>query len=161
MSTWVASKETGACFHFLVNPCRIMLFFWIHCWLQNIPDIYQACNVSFLNFHNLQSWSFGVLVSAVKLNQYHSCWCHHQTWCWHYISDIKVHRANMGPIWGRQAQVGPMLAPWTLLSGMVALSLLSMQKDFNLLCNVCVQKWCKMHTTQICISQKKISMKAL
>ena len=23
----------------------------------------------------------------------------------------------MGPIWGRQTQVGPMLAPWTLLSG--------------------------------------------
>ena len=31
--------------------------------------------------------------------------------------DSNVHRANMGPIWGRQAQVGPMLAPWTLLSG--------------------------------------------
>ena len=31
--------------------------------------------------------------------------------------DSKVHGANMGPIWGRQAQVGPMLAPWTLLSG--------------------------------------------
>ena len=29
--------------------------------------------------------------------------------------DSKVHGANMGPIWGRQ--VGPMLAPWTLLSG--------------------------------------------
>ena len=31
--------------------------------------------------------------------------------------DSKVHGANMGPIWGRQSQVGPMLAPWTLLSG--------------------------------------------
>ena len=29
--------------------------------------------------------------------------------------DSKVHGANMGPIWGRQ--MGPMLAPWTLLSG--------------------------------------------
>ena len=30
------------------------------------------------------------------------------------IPDSKVHGANMGPIWGWQ--VGPMLAPWTLLS---------------------------------------------
>ena len=28
--------------------------------------------------------------------------------------DNKVYGANMGPTWG---QVGPMLAPWTLLSG--------------------------------------------
>ena len=31
--------------------------------------------------------------------------------------DSKVHGANMGPIWGRQDPVGPMLAPWTLLTG--------------------------------------------
>ena len=31
--------------------------------------------------------------------------------------DNKVHGANMGPIWGRQEPDGPMLAPWTLLSG--------------------------------------------
>ena len=31
--------------------------------------------------------------------------------------DNKVHEANMGPIWGRQNPGGPMLAPWTLLSG--------------------------------------------
>ena len=29
----------------------------------------------------------------------------------------KVHGANIGPIWGRQDPGGPMLAPWTLLSG--------------------------------------------
>ena len=32
-------------------------------------------------------------------------------------TDSKVHGANMGPIWGRQDQVGPILAQWTLLSG--------------------------------------------
>ena len=32
-------------------------------------------------------------------------------------TDSKVHGANMGPIWGRQDPGGPMLAPWTLLSG--------------------------------------------
>ena len=31
--------------------------------------------------------------------------------------DSKVHGANMGPTWGRQNPGGPMLAPWTLLSG--------------------------------------------
>ena len=34
------------------------------------------------------------------------------------VTDSKVHGANMGPIWGRQDPGGPMLAPWTLLSGM-------------------------------------------
>ena len=37
--------------------------------------------------------------------------------------DSKVHGANMGPIWGRQDPGGPMLAPWTLLSGYVMHSL--------------------------------------
>ena len=35
--------------------------------------------------------------------------------------DSKVHGANMGPVWGpygaNRTQVGPMMAPWTLLSG--------------------------------------------
>ena len=31
--------------------------------------------------------------------------------------DSKFHGAIMGPIWGRQDPGGPMLAPWTLLSG--------------------------------------------
>ena len=31
--------------------------------------------------------------------------------------DRKVYGANMGPIWGRQDPGGPMLVPWTLLSG--------------------------------------------
>ena len=34
------------------------------------------------------------------------------------IPDSKVHGANMGPTWADRTQVGPMLAPWTLLSGM-------------------------------------------
>ena len=31
--------------------------------------------------------------------------------------DSKVHGANMGPSGADRTQVGPMLAPWTLLSG--------------------------------------------
>ena len=34
---------------------------------------------------------------------------------WEQIS--KVHGANMGPTWDLSAQMGPMLAPWALLSG--------------------------------------------
>ena len=36
-----------------------------------------------------------------------------------YFPDSKVHGAYMGPTWGRQdpTQLGPMLAPWALLSG--------------------------------------------
>ena len=34
-----------------------------------------------------------------------------------YNPDSKVHRAHMGPIWGRQDPGGPHLARWTLLSG--------------------------------------------
>ena len=33
--------------------------------------------------------------------------------------DSKIHGANMGPIWVLSAPDGPMLAPWTLLSGSV------------------------------------------
>ena len=31
--------------------------------------------------------------------------------------DSKDHGANMGPTWVCRPQMGPMLAPWTLLSG--------------------------------------------
>ena len=36
------------------------------------------------------------------------------------VPDIKVHEANMGPPGSCRPQMGPMLAPWTLLSGVVA-----------------------------------------
>ena len=35
------------------------------------------------------------------------------------IPDSKVHGAYMGSTWGRLDPGGPMLAPWTLLSGIV------------------------------------------
>ena len=31
--------------------------------------------------------------------------------------DSKIHGANMGPLGSCRPQMGPMLAPWTLLSG--------------------------------------------
>ena len=36
---------------------------------------------------------------------------------YHIIPHSKVHGAYMGPTWGQQDPGGPMLAPWTLLSG--------------------------------------------
>ena len=35
----------------------------------------------------------------------------------HEYPDSKVHGAKMGPIWVLSPQMGPMLAPWTLLWG--------------------------------------------
>ena len=35
------------------------------------------------------------------------------------VPDNKVHGANMGPTWVLSAQMGPMLATWTLLSGVL------------------------------------------
>ena len=46
--------------------------------------------------------------------------------------DNKVHGANMGPIWGRQDQVGPMLAPWTLLSELFILLKSHILDTYNL-----------------------------
>ena len=36
---------------------------------------------------------------------------------WYDYPDCKVHGANMGPNWVLSAPAGPMLVPWTLLSG--------------------------------------------
>ena len=36
------------------------------------------------------------------------------------VPDSKVHVAHMGPTWVLSPQVGPMLAPWTLLSGVIS-----------------------------------------
>ena len=36
------------------------------------------------------------------------------------VPDSKIHGGNMGPIWADKAHVGPMLAPWTLLSGVTS-----------------------------------------
>ena len=44
------------------------------------------------------------------------CWIKNSD-SWVLSPDSNVHRANMGPIWGRQDPGGPLLAPWTLLSG--------------------------------------------
>ena len=39
------------------------------------------------------------------------------------MQESKVHGANMGPTWVLSAPDGPMLAPWTLLSGMSSIHL--------------------------------------
>ena len=42
------------------------------------------------------------------------------------IPDSKVHVTNMGPTWVLSAPVGPMLAPWTLVSGKSVFSIENM-----------------------------------
>ena len=43
--------------------------------------------------------------------------------------DNKVHGANMGPTWVLSAPGGPMLSPWTLLSGMYISVALELTED--------------------------------
>ena len=44
---------------------------------------------------------------------------------WYDVPDSKVHGANMGPSGADRTQVGPMLAPWTLLSGVQYIMLMT------------------------------------
>ena len=50
------------------------------------------------------------------------------------IPDNKVHGAILGPIWGRQTQVGPMLAAWTLLFG-IHFSIFYSHRNWSILNN--------------------------
>ena len=43
--------------------------------------------------------------------------------------DSKVHGNNMGPTWVLLAKDGPMLVPWTLLSGLLVVSLKKLEKS--------------------------------
>ena len=71
--------------------------------------------------NNLHKHSTGVEIGLLDKPQgglvYGFSCCVDISFSLHYIPDSKVHGANMGPIWGGQDPGGPMLAPWTLLSG--------------------------------------------
>ena len=78
--------------------------------------------VSPLPIHHIQQISMNsprrrcitihILVHCVQRQLYY---CSQVTW--QDNPDSKVHGANMGSIWADRTQVGPMLAPWALLSG--------------------------------------------
>ena len=58
------------------------------------------------------------LLIELKTTQIPTRICSEVDCCWEWMSpDSKVHGANMGPSGAERIQVGPMLAPWTLLSG--------------------------------------------
>ena len=59
--------------------------------------------------------------------------------------DSKVHGANMGPIWDWQDPGGPMLAPWTLLSGYVSTALYRLAPYSGILAFWLI--WFAYHTT--------------
>ena len=60
------------------------------------------------------------------------------------IPDSKIHGDNMGPTWVLSAPDGPMLAPWTLLSGITY----SSTRQSTVWSNVWMQKKWKSHPTQ-------------
>ena len=55
------------------------------------------------------------------------------------IPDNKVHGVNSGPTWVLSAQVGPILAPWTLLSGMLSTECLTIRILFWNMITSCVK----------------------
>ena len=67
------------------------------------------------------------------------------------VPDSEVHGANMGPTWGPpgayRTQVGPMLGPWTLQSGVCSQKLYLLQWSFN-----CIFiTWCNQRARHFCI----------
>ena len=67
---------------------------------------------------------------------WHFCWESEESififWYFYIFPDSKVHMASMGPIWGRQ---DPMLAPWTLLSGLTCWNSFSLKTKICILYN--------------------------
>ena len=68
---------------------------------------------------------------------------HHTWWCLVIDPDSKVHGANMGgPPGSCRPQMGPMLAPWTLLSGdMIAIYSLGSRNLYLTVLTVLVCLW--------------------
>ena len=68
---------------------------------------------------------------------------------WQYAPDSIVHGANMGPPGSCRPQMGPMLAPWTLLSGAIMGSGngLALTKSYG----ITIPFWDKTFTVNVCI----------
>ena len=67
--------------------------------------------------HRRWDWSLSVLGKVAPGDAHMYRWTASSVSPVNSIPDSKVHGAEMGPIWDRQDPDGPMLAPWTFLSG--------------------------------------------
>ena len=76
----------------------VCIFLGIYCMPLGINIPFDGCEWSLRMFNSIP----GALVND---------------WCGRWFPDSKVHGANMGPPGSCWPQMGPILAPWTLLSG--------------------------------------------
>ena len=95
---------------------------WCHCNEKTVFNVFRSPLSSFCAekptypWHCWQKPEMKTDVPTCNFIIMHMCYT---------LPDSKVHGANMGPIWGHRTQVGPMLAPWTLLSGLCSLRSMS------------------------------------
>ena len=87
--------------------CHVIMGITSHCVIQYIPWNIKQFGCASLYFGYCIVFMYAC-DSYIYILQ--GCF----TWA---VIWILPHGANMGPIWGRQDPGGPMLAPWTLLSG--------------------------------------------
>ena len=130
---WKLSFQYG----YIFTPRRILwtlMTFPCHKYLLHVPnDEYRMENrlfdreIRFIQFNVSicdQFYPCGTRDTSNTLIQYHNWRCpRHQYPCWHcwhnrhiclkpgYVSDSKVHGANMGPMWCRQDPGGPHVGP--------------------------------------------------
>ena len=66
-----------------------------------------------------QNFPLSCMIMRFSMGLLYPCTGMHQYQC---IPESKAHGASMGPSGAYRTQVGPMLAPWTLLSGIINLN---------------------------------------
>ena len=83
-------------------------------WVASLHQLYMWCVTM-----QLTGWPLGTVTLTESCGRavYHYICFLYVLYCKHSTPDNKVHGANMGPIWADRTQMGPMLAPSTLLSG--------------------------------------------
>ena len=91
--------------------------FCITCHLDlSVTGIFPSQKVSYAE-HSFQRLIQTMPACVIKDSCATQDWGHNHRNTWHNTPDSKVHGANMGPLGSSRPQMGPMLAPWTLLSG--------------------------------------------
>ena len=89
-----------------------------HLWLVDSSHIQPVSSVTALS--NEYLWWFCCCTLKMLKKPFSCQWCE-MPWRSYDNPDNKVHRANMGPPGSCRPQMGPMLTPCTLLSGITAM----------------------------------------
>ena len=121
----------------------LFISFCVYCWDIMVPRTNNTSKIKFEYYHQEESrlylWDVGVTTVPPMLTTHGYTQKHRRLnfrQHLHTVPDSKLHGANMGPIWADMTQVGPMLAPWILLSGVISAVKTSFLASF-----VCDTKW--------------------